>query len=227
MQSTSPSYGQAPVYAPVTGGWSWSSFFSTFGGSITGNLNLSGTTRELQMNALAGSAGQVLTSSGTGVTPTWTDKGYTKIAESIFSGTQPSFSSIPQTYKKLVVQISFTNIGGLAGTFSMSSNTRSNTAYTTYSTGSTASSTAGGTPSGLPLTTSATAPTTGNIYTVEIPNYTSPNPTMWLSGGVGVTTNASRWGVGTVISNITQISFEATTNTWTGATGTATIYGVN
>jgi hypothetical protein len=177
-----------------------------------------------------GSSGQVLTSGGTGAALNWVNAGgYTALVGTPYTiaGTQPSFTSIPQTYKKLVVQIKFDNIGSLAGTFSMSVNSGSTVAYTAYSTGSTTSSTSNGSAAGLPLTTIATSPTTTNIYTVEIPNYTSPNPTMWLSGGVGLTTNASRWGVGTTTSAITQISFQATTNTWTGATGTATIYGVN
>jgi hypothetical protein len=38
---------------------------------VTGNVNLVGTTRELQMNGAAGSNGNVLVSKGTGATPEW------------------------------------------------------------------------------------------------------------------------------------------------------------
>lgn len=42
-QSSSPSIGQALVAAPVTGGWSWSSFLGTSGTqSITGSLSVTG-----------------------------------------------------------------------------------------------------------------------------------------------------------------------------------------
>jgi len=192
-----------------------------------GNVNLSGTTRELQLNGLAGNTGQILVSAGSGATPTWTDPGMVLISSIAFSGTQPSFSTIPQTYKKLVVQIVFTNIGGLAGTFSMSVNSRSPVPYTAYSTGSTTSTISTGSAAGVALTPSTIAPTTTNIYTIEMPNYTSPNPTMWVSGGVGAIAYSSRWALASTTSAITQVSFEATTNTWTGATGTAYVYGVN
>jgi hypothetical protein len=192
-----------------------------------GNVNLSGTTRELQLNALAGNVGQLLTSAGAGATPTWTDPGMVLISSITISGTQPSFTSIPQTHKKLVVQIVFTNVGSLSGTFFMSVNSSSSVSYTAYSTGSTTSSVATASTPGIALTASTISPTTGNIYTVEIPNYTSLNPTMWMSGGVGASGQSSRWGLGSTTSAITQVSFGAVTNTWTGATGTAYLYGVN
>jgi hypothetical protein len=70
-QFASPALGQALVAAPVTGGWAWTSFLPLSGGSVTGQLNLSGTTAPLQVQGSAGTSGQVLTSAGAGVTPTW------------------------------------------------------------------------------------------------------------------------------------------------------------
>jgi len=201
------------------------------GRTITaGGLSLPSTTSTITLNSSVGASGQVLTSAGSGSTPTWTNVGYTALVGTPYAivGTQPSFTSIPATYKKLVVQIKFDNIGSLSGTFYMSVNSNSSVSYTTYTTGSSSASVSTSNTSGIPLTTTSASPTTTNIYTVEIPNYTSPNPTMWLSGGVGGTTNASRFGAASTTSAITQISFQAaTSNSWTGATGTIWIYGVN
>lgn len=71
-QYASPTVGQALVAAPVTGGWAWTSFLPLSGGSILGTLNLSGSTSPLTLQNNAGTSGQVLTSAGSGATPTWT-----------------------------------------------------------------------------------------------------------------------------------------------------------
>jgi hypothetical protein len=76
------------------------------------------------------------------------------------------------------------------------------------------------------ITNVGTTPTALDLMTVEIPNYTATRPTIWMSGGTGASAYSSRWGTGSVASNITQVSFLAGTSWGTGA-GTAYLYGVN
>jgi hypothetical protein len=178
----------------------------------------------LAIASTAGTSGQVLTSAGSGSTPTWTSKGHTLISSVSFSGSAPSFTSIPGTYKKLVLEIKFTNIGSITGNLQMTVNSGATVSTTAYNTGSTTAvvQTAGAT---VPLSNGA--PTAGDLVTVEMPNYSQTRPMMWISGSTGASAQSARWGVAATAAAITQISFTASTGSFTSATGTAILYGVN
>lgn len=218
-------YGQVIQYAPVGNGMAWTSAAPLLvtGGSVSGALNLSSTTAPLQVQGSAGTLGQVLTSAGTGASPTWSSvKGYKLIAFNEFAGTIPAFTSIPQTYKKLVVQLIFGSIGTLSGTVSITANSNSSCASTAYLVGTTTATVSTGATTGVPLTNGT--PLANTKITVEMPNYNGSYPMMYFSGGNN-TGAQSRWGVGSTASAITQISFRAAT-TWGNALGAAYLYGV-
>jgi len=166
----------------------------------------------------AGTSGQVLTSTGTGSPPTWTDKGgYTLITSTLFSSAV-SFTNIPQTYKAIMVRIVFTNLNSMAASqfgVSFNGSTYGGTYFrpsvsSTFTTLSNANRT--------PLTSANTAPVVGNSYVVEITNYTVPNSTARLYGDV------VSWS-GTIAAAVTSLAFA--NSSWGGATGTAELYGVN
>jgi hypothetical protein len=171
----------------------------------------------LSVNGQAGSAGQVLTSQGSGTAPTWTaPASHTLIASSSFSSA-PSFTSIPQTYKRLYVVIVFATLGTFSGALTYTVN-GAGTGYSRFQPGvSTAFTTSAG--AAAVLTLAATAPVVGDCYWVEINNYTQTN-----SRSIG---NGSVYTFGNVIpAAVTSFAFAAATS-WGGATGTAYLYGVN
>ena len=175
--------------------------------------------------ANSGTTGQVLTSAGSGSTPTWTDKGYTLISPSpvAFSGSAPSFSSIPQTYKKLVATISFTSVTGMSPSFWFTVNSGAACSFTTYTTGS---GTASVSLSSTTVTLGAALPVSSSSFTIEILNYASVRPMMLMYGGGGSSTAIrSQYGYAATDAAITQLSFSA--SSWGSATGTAVLYGVN
>lgn len=185
--------------------------------NLRGTVNFAGTTSTIQLNSQAGTTGQVLTSAGAGNTPTWADEeSYTLIASSAFSSA-PSFSSIPQTYKKLVAVIVFTNMGTFATTLTYNFNA-TNTGYSRMAPGVTGAWTAS---AGAAAQLSTVVPTVGNSYVVTVENYTSPRAIAQSHGDV-VTFS------GTIAAAVTSMAFAAgaPTSTWGGATGTAYLYGV-
>jgi hypothetical protein len=61
-QSVSPTIGQCLVAAPVTGGWSWGSFISTGGGTLTGGLTIAATTSGINgLKLTSNTSGPLLT----------------------------------------------------------------------------------------------------------------------------------------------------------------------
>jgi hypothetical protein len=189
--------------------------------TLSAGLTLSGTTSPLTLNASVGTSGQVLTSAGSGATPTWSNIGYTLISSVAFNGTIPAFSSIPQTYKKLVVQIVFTSMGTFSGSVQLTVNSSATCAYTLYLTGST-TATVNTAATAVPLSNGT--PQVSDIHTVEFPNYSGTHPMIYVSGGNS--TAQVRWGVASTTAAITQLSFSAGT-TWGTAIGNAYLYGVN
>jgi hypothetical protein len=170
----------------------------------------------LTLDSLAGTSGQVLTSAGAGNTPTWTDKGHTLISSVAFTSA-PSFTSIPQTYKKLYAVIVFATLGTFSGALTYTVN-GAGTGYSRFQPGvSTTFTTSAG--AAAVLTLAATAPVVGDSYWVEINNYTQTN-----SRSIG---NGSVYTFGNLIpAAVTSFAFAAATS-WGGATGTAYLYGVN
>lgn len=217
----------ASVGTITAGTWNGTAIAAGYGGTGQTSFTQYGVAYGASSTALAqtaaGTAGQVLTSNATSA-PTWTDVGYTLISSVAFSGSAPSFTSIPGTYKKLVVQITFTATGSLSGAIQMTVNSAATISSTIYSTGST---TATVTTAGTSIVLSSGAPTVGDLMTVEIPNYAQTRPTMWISGGTGASSASSRWGVASTSAAITQITFTAGAGSFTGATGTAYLYGVD
>jgi len=169
----------------------------------------------------AGTSGQVLTSTGTNSPPTWTDKGYTLISSVAFSGSAPSFTSIPQTYKKLVAQIVFSSLTGLTASFFLNVNSSASCAFTYYTIGS---GTAQISTSTTNITISAAVPVVSALYTIEIPNYTSTRPVI-LYYGTSSTSIRQNYGFASTDAAITQLTFSA--SAWGSAAGTAYLYGVN
>jgi hypothetical protein len=215
-QSSSPAIGQALIAAPVTGGWGWGNFLPSYGGNVTGALNLSGATAPLQVGASAGTTGQVLASAGAGNTPTWKDTGYTLISSVAFTSA-PSFTSIPQTYKKLYAVIVFATLGTFSGALQYTVN-GAGTGYSRFQPGvSTTFTTSAG--AAAVLTLAATPPVVGDSYWVEINNYTQTNSRSIGCGSVYTFGN-------TIPAAVTSFAFGGSTS-FGGATGTAYLYGVN
>jgi hypothetical protein len=147
----------------------------------------------------------------------WTDAtSHTLIASSAFSSA-PSFSSIPQTYKRLYAVIVFSTLGTFSGALTYTVN-GAGTGYSRFQPGvSTSFTTSAG--AAAVLTLAATAPVVGDSYWVEIKNYTQTNSRSIGSGSV--------YTFGNVIpAAVTSLAFAASTS-WGGATGTAYLYGVN
>jgi len=220
----------ASVGTITAGTWNGTAIAAGYGGTGQTSFTQYGVAYGASSTALAqtaaGTAGQVLTSNATSA-PTWTNIGYTLLPSGnsvAFSGAAPSFTSIPGTYKKLVVQITFTATGSLSGAIQMTVNSAATISSTIYSTGST---TATVTTAGTSIVLSSGAPTVGDLMTVEIPNYAQTRPTMWISGGTGASSASSRWGVASTSAAINQITFTACAGSFTCATGTAYLYGVN
>lgn len=217
-QSSSPTLGQALVAAPVTGGWSWQSFLPLAGGSLTGALNLSTASAPLQVQNSAGTAGQVLTSAGAGVTPTWTTPAaHTLIASINFNGSAPSFTSIPQTFKKLYAVIIFSNTTGFSGALTYTVN-GAGTGFSRFQPGvSTSFTTSAG--AAAPLTLPTIPPVPNDSHWVEINNYTQPNSRSIGSGTIYTFGNL-------IPAVVTSFAFAAST-AWGSSVGTAFLYGVN
>lgn len=179
---------------------------STF--DITGRLLLSGA---------AGTSGQALTSAGTGNTPTWTTPASHTLISSVAFTSAPSFTSIPQTYKRLYAVIVFATLGTFSGALTYTVN-GAGTGYSRFQPGVSTTFTTSGSAAAV-LTLAATPPVVGDCYWVEINNYTQTN-----SRSIG---NGSVYTFGNVIpAAVTSFAFAAATS-WGGATGTAYLYGVN
>lgn len=181
------------------------------------NIDLNGT---ITIAGSGGTNGYFLKTDGTGVI-SWSPASggggsYTLIASSSFSSS-PTFSSIPQTYKKLVAVIVFSNIGTFSGALQYTVN-GAGTGYSRFQPGvsATFSSSVG---AAAVLTLAATAPVVGDSYWVEIDNYTQTNSRSIGSGSVYTFGNL-------IPSAVTSFAF-TTATTWGGATGTAYLYGVN
>jgi hypothetical protein len=140
--------------------------------------------------------------------------GYTLIASTAFSSA-PTFSSIPQTYKKLVAVINFTNMG----TFSTSLTYNFNATNTGYSRIIPGTGTSFTTSAGAAAILSTVVPTAGNSYVVEVENYTYPKA-IARSYGDCFTLSAP------IAAAVTSMAFAASTS-WGGAAGTAYLYGIN
>lgn len=193
----------------------------TAGGvTTTGGITVSGASNPLTVGGTAGTSGQVLTSAGAGTTPAWSNVGYTLISTNNFNGTAPSFSSIPQTFKKLVATITFTNVGTISGTLLFAAGTGSAAAVpyirwaTSSATGVANSGTSGMTVSGT------VAPVASQLYVVEVPNYTGNAQTCWGSGG-------ANFAIGSISSTGITYAAWAASSSWGTAAGTAVLYGVN
>ena len=190
--------------------------------NIYGTTNFSGTTSPIQLNTSAGTSGQVLTSAGSGSTPTWSDKGYTLIQSIDFNGANVSFTSIPSAssgYKMLVLQVKMTS--SCPNSITMTVNTSGNIAYTLYLVGST---TATVSTAGVSLSLNNGSSAANDIMVVEMPNWTSSKP-LFRVAGVTASTNQARWGVGSSNNAVTQIGVSGLATS--GVTGTAYLYGVN
>jgi hypothetical protein len=180
----------------------------------------------------AGTSGQFLKSNGTGGPPTWTtlsgyNGNYVLIQQISTSGSgfgsAPAFSSIPQTYKKIVVTIVFsTSASGLTGTFGLTTNSGNSSPHTRYAINTSSGAVTATANAGLNgVIVDTTIPTLGVVYTWEFPNYTGPNPTI-LGYGKNI------YSFGTTANAITQVSFTGgTSNNWGNVYGIASIYGVN
>ena len=208
-------------------------YIDTYGSTTTPDLRIIensterfrlGTGGVIYINGSAGTNGQILMSTGPSTAAAWTTPpyGYTAIASTPFSGTVPAFTSIPQTYKKLVVQIVFSSMGTFSGALNLTVNSSASCAFTTYLVGATTATTS---TASTTVSLSNGTVTAGYAYTVEMPNYTGSNPIMWISGGNGGSVQA-KWGVASTTAAITQVSFSAGTS-WGTAAGTAYLYGVN
>lgn len=185
--------------------------------SVTGTLNQAGASSPIQLNSQAGTTGQVLTSAGAGNTPTWTTPASHTLISSVAFTSAPSFTSIPQTYKRLYAVIVFATLGTFSGALVYSVN-GAGTGYSRFQPGvSTTFTTSAG--ASAVLTLAATPPVVGDSYWVEINNYTQTNSRSIGSGSV--------YTFGNVIpAAVTSFAFGGST-TFGTATGTAYLYGVN
>lgn len=185
--------------------------------SVTGTLNQAGASSPIQLNSQAGTTGQVLTSAGAGNTPTWTTPASHTLISSVAFTSAPSFTSIPQTYKRLYAVIVFATLGTFSGALVYSVN-GAGTGYSRFQPGvSTTFTTSAG--ASAVLTLAATPPVVGDSYWVEINNYTQKNSRSIGSGSV--------YTFGNVIpAAVTSFAFGGST-TFGTATGTAYLYGVN
>lgn len=185
--------------------------------SVTGTLNQAGASSPIQLNSQAGTTGQVLTSAGSGNTPTWTTPASHTLISSVAFTSAPSFTSIPQTYKRLYAVIVFATLGTFSGSLVYSVN-GAGTGYSRFQPGvSTSFTTSAG--AAAVLTLAATPPVVGDSYWVEINNYTQTNSRSIGSGSV--------YTFGNVIpAAVTSFAFGGST-TFGTATGTAYLYGVN
>ena len=218
-QGTTGSGSQGTTGTQGIQGLQGTSIQGTQGISVQGIQGIQGTTG---LQGLTGTGTQGATGAQ-GVTGT-----YNAVSGSgtplAFSGAAPSFTSIPGTYKKLIVQIIFTNIGSITGNLQMTVNSGATVSSTIYNTGSTTAtvSTAG---TSIPLSNGV--PTAGDMITIEISNYANTRPTMWISGSTGASAQSARWGIAATSAAITSITFTASAGTFTSATGTAYLYGIN
>jgi hypothetical protein len=185
--------------------------------SFTNGITLSSTTTPITLNASVGTSGQVLTSAGTGATPTWTTPASHTLISSVAFTSAPSFTSIPQTYKRLYAVIVFATLGTFSGSLIYSVN-GAGTGYSRFQPGvSTTFTTSAG--ASAVLTLAATAPVVGDSYWVEINNYTQANSRSIGSGSVYTFGNL-------IPAAVTSFAFGGST-TFGTATGTAYLYGVN
>jgi len=185
--------------------------------NIRGTVNHAGTTSPIQLNSVSGNTGQVLTSAGAGNTPTWTTPASHTLISSVAFTSAPSFTSIPQTYKRLYAVIVFATLGTFSGALIYSVN-GAGTGYSRFQPGvsTTFTSSAG---AAAVLTLAGTAPVVGDSYWVEINNYTQPNSRSIGSGSVYTFGNL-------IPAAVTSFAFGGST-TFGTATGTAYLYGVN
>jgi hypothetical protein len=178
---------------------------------LTG-LDLNGA---LTIASSSGTSGQVLLSGGSGASPTWSNLGYTLIAQSLNFSSAPSFTGIPASYKKLVAVIVFTNIGTFSTTLTYNFNS-TNTGYSRIIPGTGTSFT---TSSGAAAVLSTVVPTAGYAYTVVVDNYTNIRAIAMSYGDCFTLTAPIAAAVG-------SMAFAASSS-WGGATGNAYLYGVN
>jgi hypothetical protein len=181
---------------------------------IIANLNLNA---PLQVSGSAGTSGQVLTSAGANQIPTWSAPGsHTVIGSVAFSGSSPSFTSIPQTYRRLYATIVFTNTTGFSGALTYTVN-GVGTGFSRFQPGVSTSFTTSAA-AAAPLTLPATPPIPSDSYWVEINNYTASGSRSIASGSI--------YTFGNVIpSAVTSFAFTASTSFGSSA-GTAILYGV-
>lgn len=176
-----------------------------------------------------GSTGQVMTVSG-GV-PAWSalsSGGMTEIASTSFGGSTITFSSIPQTYKKLVIYVENTlsayRLNGDSGNnyTSLITTTRisgQQAIITQYYTGQISAM----------LGNYYQGPTanSGTFQIIEIPNYASSNHRK-IGYGTSAYLGTSAWIVETIWNALTNSNDAVTSITLTNspAEGSATLYGV-
>jgi hypothetical protein len=138
---------------------------------------------------------------------------YTLITSTAFTSA-PSFTSIPQTYKKIIAVIKFTSMGTFATTLTYNFNS-TNTGYSRIIPGSGTSFT---TSAGAAAVLNTTVPVAGNSYVVEVENYTSPRA-IARSFGDCFTLSAP------IAAAVSSMGFAASSS-WGSAAGTAYLYGV-
>jgi hypothetical protein len=186
--------------------------------SATKGFVLPGTTAPLSVNGLTGTSGQVLTSAGAGNTPTWSvPSSHQVIASVTFSGSAPSFTSIPQTYKRLYATIVFTGTVSFSGSLQYTVN-GIGTGFSRFQPGVSSAFTNNAT-AAANLTLVSTPPVPSDSYWVEINNYTATASRSIGSGSVFTFSN--------VITNpVTSFAFQSS-SAWGSSAGTAILYGVN
>jgi hypothetical protein len=101
--------------------------------TLRGVVNYGGTTSAIQLNGLAGTAGQMLTSAGSGATPTWVGPVGSRVIQTVaLSGTSAiSFTSIPSGYRDLQIRILATTAVSTSGTLTLTVNGLTTNIYNT------------------------------------------------------------------------------------------------
>lgn len=197
----------------------------------TGDILYSSATNTLSKLAI-GTTGQVLNVSG-GV-PAWTTistGGMTLISTTTLSGTSTSISSIPGTYKNLIVVLENGNITGTTNYFRIAPNASVNTTDGMYSS---ATNTLTGGNNGYLLPTGLIAIQTGttkNYFAVTIFNYAAATygKSILSSGRVDPTTAGQNAGFffGGSNLNVAITSLDISSSAGGTLSGTVKLYGAN
>ena len=202
--------------------------------TVTGTLNNGTLTGTLTAASSAGTSGQLLSSTGTGVQ--WVaapaSGSYTQITTGTLSSTSVNITSIPQTYKNLVLTvygaINATNSTTLFYQYNgVTSGDYSYSGFPTLGSTTTTGTTASQIPFGW-IGTSSADPSAKGLASIVFPNYSLSSPK--VNNSVAMNTNNITqniyWGtLGTNNAAITSIQILVLAGSF--ASGTYTLYGVN